>query len=146
MSTWLGPVWPNLIHRKPPRMSTEDYEIWLRWYPRYLQTTKALYFDVGIGPGAPAPETDPNSPYLRAWTRNTQRRLDAILVREDELWIVELRFLASPSAVGRLLIYRALWEKEPPLPGPTKLYLVTNHRDADLTLLTQRYNIIYEVA
>lgn len=141
MSIWLGPAFHPSTERRPTRMSSEDWEIWRRWFPQYRESTKLLYFDVGLGPGRPAPDPDINSPYRRAWLRNTQRRADVVMVREEEIWLVELRFLASPNAVGRLLVYANLWQKDPPFPDPLKLHLVTNEELPDVAKLTQLYNI-----
>lgn len=143
----LGTRWPPDLVRKPPHMSQEDYGLWKRWYPTVRAGVLALYFDVGLGEGVPLPQLqDEPENYKRMWIRNTQRRADALLVRSGLIWLVELRYLASPNAVGRLLTYLHLWRQDPPLPGAIDLHLVTNHHDADLIYLTEQFNIkLHEV-
>ena len=144
MSTRLGPAWPPLMSRRPPHMSPEDEEIYRIWWPQHAHLAKEVYFDVGVGPGASS-AVPPNAPtnYAGAWIHNTQKRIDMVAVLEREIWIIEFRHAATSNAVGRLLQYDLLWANDPPFPTPVKLFLVTNHYDADLALLSERARIAY---
>ena len=106
--------------------------------------TDAVYFDVGLGNGNITPVNEPPE-YVRMWKFNTQRRADALLVRGNELWLTEIRFAANPNAIGRLLAYRYLWEKDPVLPGKLQLVLVTNIHDEVTGELAEKSGIQYEV-
>ena len=144
MPTELGTRWPTDVSRRPTRMSPEDYLIWQRWWPTKKHLAKAVYFDVYLGTGIELEDMPEN--YRRMWTRNTQKRADVIIDAQDGIWIVELRTEANSNALGRLQMYNKLWADDPGLPGRVSLYLITNNRDPDLTVLTRQLGIIYEVS
>ena len=103
----LGTAWPPNIVRRPPHLSQEDYKIWQAWYPTLTIQPKTLYFDVAVGNGKEIPFQQLSNPYYRAWIRNTRRRIDALFLFPTKIWIVELRYLAAPSAIGECGSFRA---------------------------------------
>jgi hypothetical protein len=144
MSTDLGPTWPAIITRIPPRMSPEDYEIYLNWWSLYAASAKRVWYDVGVGVGSPLPPPGPNEQnYRRMWTRNTQKRIDMVADMGNQLWIIELRHAATSNAIGRLLSYDMLWKEDPVIDLPTQLVLVSNHYDGDLDALARAQHILY---
>lgn len=144
MPTLLGTLWPVDLVRRPPRMSPEDTEIWQRWWPHHQSGAVGLHFDVGLGEGKVAGLSG-SKEELFAWLRNTQKRADVLIVYPDGIDLVEVRFVASVNAVGRLLAYRKLY-KEDPAAGPLKVTrLITNLRDDDVAALSAENHIAYEV-
>lgn len=153
--------------RRPDRMSPGDFEIWARWWPRVLGGALAVIFDVGLGDGLPlSPETEAGrilsapfdfrtlaaaprgSPEKLAFMhlRNTQKRADVIIERDSEVWLVEMRFNAQASAIGRLQMYGRLWAQDPVWDKPVKLYLVTNLEDPDVKVTAELLGLVYVVA
>ena len=145
MPTTLGPRFPPNFSGPPPRMSREDFEIWRRWWPSVERGALALYFDVGLGLPDQLPETD-DSKQLAGWIRNTQKRADVIIERAEEVWLVELRFNAQSSAIGRLLTYQQLLMDDDPFHKLTGTYLVTNKFDSEVRRIAEAFGIIYTVA
>jgi hypothetical protein len=123
-------------------MSPEDVRIWDRYLPLIRDQVSAMYFDVGLGSGATLPETEPEN-YRRMWKRNTQKRADVLAVVDNELWLIELRYAASSSAIGRLLMYRLLYLQDPKLGKSLRLILVTDQYDADVELAATAAGITY---
>ncbi len=144
MPTLLGTKWPPTFDGRPTRISPEDREIWRRYWPTIQEGTLALYFDVGVGAGRPIPE-DATENEAFMWLRNNQKRIDIIAERQNEVWMIELRFAAQSSAIGRLLTYRLLWSKDDPIQKPVKLYLVTNSLDTEIKEAAEISNITYLV-
>lgn len=145
MPTILGtkylPTWDGL----PPHMSPEDYEIWKRYKPQIIKDAQAVYYDVGLGGQITVPPG--TTPEMAAmWFRNTQKRIDVLLDYGIGWIIVELRFNASSSAIGRLLHYRDLWNADPPDKRPLLLRLVTNRDDPEIRTLAQKLDINYVIA
>ena len=145
MPTTLGqkylPTWDGV----PPHMSPEDYEIWKRYRPTIIRDAQAIYYDVGIGGQITVPPG--TTPEMAAmWFRNTQKRIDVLLDYGIGWIIVELRFNASSSAIGRLLHYRDLWNADPPDKRPLLLRLVTNRDDPEIRALAQKLDINYVIA
>lgn len=144
MTTALGtPYLPSWAGR-PPHMSPEDYQIWQRWRPSLWGHVGTLYFDVAVGSVAPPSEMYDEK--LRAgWVRLNQRRIDVVADRGETAEIIELRFDATPNAVGRLLMYAQLWHEDNPLQIPTTLTLVTNFERPDMRALCRAHSIDYHV-
>lgn len=146
MPTFLGPPFPPTFNGWPPRMSPEDFEIWQRWRPAALQRAENLYFDVGLGLPDQLPRTD-DVPQLEGWIKNNQKRAD-VIIEGAEIWLVELRFNASPNAIGRLIVYQRLLLEDYPFDRrkPLISHLVTNRRDPDVAASAAALGIVYVVA
>lgn len=125
-------------------MSEEDYEIWKKWREKALAGAKWMWFDVGVGKGIEVVGKWPDY-IVRSWTRITQKRIDVVIQKEAEVWIVELRHSATANAVGRLLMYDMLYMDDPVLGLNRKLVLVTDRKDEDMERLCRKMKIIYEV-
>lgn len=151
---------------RPDRMAPGDYDIWLRWWPSVREGTLSLLFDVGVGSGLPLDPLTPAGALLAApfdfrdlqrspkgsdgrlafmHLRNTQKRIDVIVEREDVLWIVELRFAAQASAIGRLKMYADLWARDPIIDKSVVLYLVTDRADPDVKDVAENMGMVYIV-
>lgn len=144
MTLILGREFPADWSGYPPRMSEEDFQIWQRWWPTVKHLALRMWFDVGLGGGQAIPEgTGADLAYM--WTRNTQKRADAIIETADSIWLVELRFAAQPNAIGRLLTYRDLLVKEHRFNKPIRPTLVTNREDPEVRETAQNLGIAYEV-
>lgn len=128
----------------PARLAREELEIWERWWPLVREGTINLWFDVGLGPGKPVPK-GVSAEMAFMWLRNTQKRADVILEKEDSVWIVEIRFAAQSSALGRLRTYKRLWDLDPLVRKPVRLLLVTNFLDEDVKGTADELGIDYQV-
>lgn len=144
MSTVLGPRFDHSFTGRPAHMSPEDRQIWERWWPTIRHQIKDLYFDVRVGKGKEAPLGEPEN-FRKMWTDLTQKRIDVVLTRPGEVWLVEIRFAASPNAIGRLLTYHMLWQDDPALPGKVELYIVTNIHDEEVARASALAGITYIV-
>jgi len=112
-------------------MAGEDYELWKRWKPNAIKDAIALYYDVGVGGITDVPE-DTTPEMARMWLYNTQKRIDVLIETEKEWKIVELRARASSAALGRIMMYKKLWNDDPPDKRPIKLIIVSDTRDPDV--------------
>lgn len=145
MPTTAGDAFLPDFRGRPPHMSEEDFAIWQRWWPFNRAGVTRMWFDVGLGMPDELPET-PDAAGLGGWIRINQKRVDVVIDREGVIEIVELRAGATLNAVGRLLGYGLLWGDDPVVPGPVKLILVTDRRDAEVERLAVRSGIRYVVA
>ena len=144
MPTTLGTPYPQTWEGRPPHMSGEDLELWLKYRPIAIQKALKIYFDVGLGGQTEVPEgTSPEMALM--WLRNTQKRID-VLIEEEKKWvIIELRSRAQASAVGRLLQYFNLWKEDPPDKKIVELNLVTDTVDQDTKNLAEKLGITFVV-
>lgn len=144
MPTTLGPPFTTDFAGVPPHMSTQDYDIWLRFRSALPPTTRALYFDVRLGTGYQlGDEHDDDAKTM--WYQLTAKRADVVVELPAGWLMVELRDHAQSSAIGRLLMYKKLWQAEPPDSQPLSLMLVTNTRDPDVQALAADHGIGYQI-
>ena len=142
MPTVLGRRFPPTTGIYPPHMSPEDFKLFKRWGIAAFKEAINVYYDVGLGEGAPAPEnTDPSMRLM--WQKVTQKRADVIVEYLNHVDIVELRFNATSNAIGRLLSYQMLWLDDPPIAKLTFFNLVSNRFDPDLERLAGQHDIRY---
>jgi hypothetical protein len=123
-------------------MSPEDLAIWQRYFPLIRDEITSMYFDVYLGNGLVAPADAPPN-YRRMWLKNTQKRADVIVTVGAEVWLIELRYAASSSAIGRLLMYKQLYLLDPVLGQNLRLILVTDQYDQDVELAANAASITY---
>ncbi len=140
LGTKFHPTWDG----KPPHMAPKDYDIWIRARKGFTFEAAAMYFDVGLG-GQEIPDKQLSPQMFDMWQRVTQKRID-VLVETPHMWqIIEVRFNANSSAVGRLMMYDLMWKSERPDNRPYLLYLITNRQDDDLERLCTISKIGYIV-
>ncbi len=60
------------------------------------------------------------------------KRIDALGELENEVWIIEVASHPGLRAMGQLMVYNALWYKDPKIDKPAKPVLVANMIDEDL--------------
>lgn len=145
MTTDLGPRFEPNWRGRPAHMSAQDWAIWQRWHPFHWTDFVGFYFDAAVGTGA-IPPPGGTEKMRTAWVRITQKRIDAIGVRKDSVWILEVRASAGSSALGALLTYHHLLSLDNPFSLPLRLGLITDHSDNDFHRVLKAYNIqIFEV-
>lgn len=144
MPTILGAPFKPDFRGRPTAMSPEDLRIWFRYQDTLPKDTTALYFNVRLGEGKDAgPDTGPD--WQAYWHQVTSKRADVLVIRPNNVNIVELRNHASANAIGRLMMYRTLWQDDPQLPGTATAELVTNLHDPDVARQAAASQIIYTV-
>jgi hypothetical protein len=131
MASILGPAYPPDWQGRPAGMSKEDYAIWTRYQPTARSAFTDLYFNVRLGWGD-QPVQEDDAKLRDAWYDLNAKRADVVATTTNGPWIIELRHMANANAIGRLLQYRQLWMRDPPLPGAVVLVLVTDRHDPDL--------------
>lgn len=110
---------------RPAHMSAVDFILWQRFKVRFPLPFERVYFDVAVGPGAPGgPGVEQK--VLDAWTRITRQRVDVVGELPASWTLVEVRGNAGPGALGSLVVYRNLWQEDPPDPRALTLWLVTD--------------------
>lgn len=112
-------------------MSAGDWPIWERFKVKYSDQFQGYYYDVALGTPAPVPP-DVESGLVQMWERLTVYRIDAVGVRGDEWWIIEVRPDAGPGALGALMTYGTLWDIEAKELPQKRLVLVTDQLRPDI--------------
>ncbi len=130
LSAWYSPTWS----RRPPGMVWEDWQAWQPWLQGPGQAWPHYAYDVELyTQGLPAGETDAGM--IKAWLRQTAKRIDAVGRRVGVHDIFEARRIAGWSAIAQLLGYRDLWTIQYPQLELGDLWLITERID-DVTRAT----------
>lgn len=145
MPTLLGQSFSPSYLGRPARMSSEDFDIWQRWWPLARGNAREMYFDVGLGLPAELPPSE-DAEQLLGWIRNTQKRADVLVLRPARVDVIELRFNATLNAIGRLQGYVVLLDDDNPFRLPIRGVLVSNRRDAEVARMAELNGLGYEIA
>ncbi len=108
----------------PPQFAREDILIYLAWKDEMEKRYSKIEYNVVLGGDKGGPEEE--KVFSDMWKRLTARRVDAVGYAEDHTALIEFRKFAGPSAIGQLIMYKSLWEREKDISKPIKLILVTD--------------------
>lgn len=131
-----APQWKGV----PPHMSSQDLALWDRFQEFFAGDFSGFYFDAALGTTAPPGDTTDEN-MIKMWQRVTSKRIDAVGVKADSVWVMEFRPNASVGALGSILTYVTLWRDDPPLDTPAVPVIVTDFPDPDLISLAARQGI-----
>ncbi|MBA7494459.1 hypothetical protein ES702_05035 [subsurface metagenome] len=140
MPTYLGKKFSIDWRGSPPHMLITDIPVWYRFLEVYGDRFKSLYYDCFVGgPWHTARELE--DPMTRMWWANTAKRLDALAVLENEIWIIEVSQSPGLRSIGQLQSYRVLYLEDPKFPLIEKMVLVLEHIDTDVIASAGAYGI-----
>ena len=104
----------------------DETEIFRRWLPANEEKYDRYEFDVHVGGGA-HPHVDLNDPVATGYKRLTQKRIDVLAYKGNEITIIEVRPWANQTALGNLMAYRLLYIADFKPAVDIKLALITNN-------------------
>jgi len=140
MPTHLGETYSLDWRGNPPHMLTPDIPVWYRFLETYGAPFINLWYDCLLGAPLLTPEQEAD-PIQRMWRQNLARRADAIAELENELWIIEVADDPGLRSIGQLFTYRILWIRDPVIPKPEKLILVSERIEPNLLDGASSYGI-----
>lgn len=145
MPTSFGEPIPYASERQLRGLVEPEASIWTRWRFSLPVGVIRIFANVRVGKGRFA-EGSFTENERDMWLKVTQKRIDVFLEFQDKVWIVELRRVASSGAIGRLLMYKQLYEEDPIANKPVTLALVTDARDEDVQAIAFTLGIKYIIA
>ena len=127
-----------------PAMLPRECLIMQAWLKGHETDYDRFVFELLVGTGAdPGPRWD--EALRRMWIHNTKKRIDAVAYRAGRPTIIEVKYRAGASAVGQLLTYRPLYEREYPEQGAPRLMLLTNSLQTDILPVLEQQGIDLQV-
>ena len=127
----LGPGQRPIIMPHYPHMLREDTEVWTRFLESGFTEIKEVWYDVRVGlPVLLDVGADVRDKRIAAGL--TRKRIDAVAAVGGGLWIIEIKPYANMYAVGQILTYTRLFEKEYIAPGAIVPVLLCDDYDRDL--------------
>lgn len=144
MPTMLGEKYDLNFQGVPPMMSPMDFAIWSVWKKNIKLNYEGIYFNVHVGDGRDCgPGVDEK--FKAFWQKKTQLRIDVLVAYPDRVEIIELRHVARPSAVGRILAYDDLYSADDPFKRPVFLRIVSNFHNEVVAKTAAKFNIFYDI-
>ena len=131
MPTILGKKFSLDWRGSPPYMLDSDIPVWYRFLEKYGAPFLNLYHQVRVGGPFLTPE-ETQDPFKRDWQYLLQKRIDALVELENEVWIIEVNSEAGQRSIGQLMTYQTLWLRDPKIMKPISLILVAETMDSDL--------------
>jgi len=118
--------------------------LWERWLALYADLYDRYVYDLHLGEGRPClPEWDSKTCELHKLL--SKKRCDVVGYKPGEICIFEIKPDAGLSAIGQLLSYRALYEKEYAPVEPIALAVITDRIWPDEEWLFNHFGIKYYV-
>lgn len=111
-------------------MQPQDWPVWFAWQTQHHREYDALAFNVRLHAGD-VPALDVTDPTARAFLDSLAKRIDVVALAGGQADLIEVATTPSPSAIGQLLVYDALWTRQSPIPRRS-LILVYRELDPDI--------------
>jgi len=91
-------------------MKPQDVEVWERFIKTYPNAYEEVAYDVAVGEGAPVPAGTPEN-IAADFKLLTQRKIDVVGFSKGEVHVIEVKPIASFTALGQVLGYTKLYLK-----------------------------------
>jgi hypothetical protein len=123
-----------------PGLIPQEIVIFKAWWADHYREYDSADFNVRVGTGF-----DPGDKFTQdvrtSTIANSQRRIDALLQSGNLYTIVEVKYRASPLAIGQLLCYRELLRLTRPEILSTSMLLLCFTVDADTIYCAGRLGV-----
>ncbi len=99
------------VQDRYPHMKAYEAEIWTAFLKQTELEFLDIKYDLHLGKGVPWLPTEPE--YMqRLKLAVTRKRVDVVAITRDDLWIIEVKPRIGLSALGQLLTYFELYQRE----------------------------------
>lgn len=114
-----------------PHMKPNDVALWERFLVAFPEAYDECAYDVWVG-SVPDFAKEPAGPDGGTAEGLYKKKIDVVGFKADQIDLIELKPQAGASAVGQILQYKMLYEKENALEGKTKAVIITDTYNADV--------------
>ncbi len=134
-------VWTPLVkHGNYPHMAPLDKAIWERFLDQYADNFLEVAYDVALGGFLPNGD-QADLPTRTGYQYSTALKMDAVLRREGEIWIVEIKPSGGVSGIGAALSYTVMAEQDGFSQFPLVPALVTDQASPDIAYCAQTLGV-----
>ena len=128
-----------------PHMMPGDKAVWDRFLEQHGDYFEGFDYDIHVGEGV-GEITGYSEEIKKAAIALSQKRIDAVGYRGNEVWVIEIKPHAGLSAIGQVLAYETLYNIEHETKPVTYKAIVTDRTDNDMRTLCGTMAIrLYEV-
>jgi len=132
------------IQNHYPHMFPRDIDIWNKFLETFGNNYNSFDYDVKVGSGS---EPHQNAPeiYVRMIGILSKYRIDAVGYDGTYIYIMEVKPNAAMSAIGQVMGYVKLFERDFSPTLPLKGVIVTNRERPDMRELTSELGFDYYI-
>jgi len=131
MPTILGKQFTVDWRGTPPHMLQPDIPVWYRFLEDYGYLIDRLFYDVMLGGPYDIPNGfDQNMQKMAI--ANLSKRIDALVVSQGKVNIIEVSADPGLRAIGQLMVYRSLYFQDDVFNLPVTLSIVCARIDVDV--------------
>lgn len=127
----LGPGQKPISMNHYPHFLQEDTDVWTTFLESSKFDIQEVWYDVRVGLGALLPEGRDEMTFKIAQAL-TRKRIDAVCRLHDGYWVVEVKPYANMYALGQVISYKRLFEREYAVSGAIIPVIVCDRIDQDL--------------
>lgn len=123
-----------------PNMSRRDAPLWERYLRLYAHQWQGFAYNVALG-GLEVTDPEASDAERIGWRYNTAEKIDVVANRGDEHWIIECKPNARAGAVGQVLCYKLLADREPWTSLPTVPCVLTDNMSPDVRWFAEQVGV-----
>lgn len=129
------------ILSKYPHMKPADVLIWERFIEKFPAYFNTVDYDFHVGEGADFLPTGEDTPDERE-NRLYQKKIDVVGYIDNVAWLIEVKPEAGMSALGQMITYNSLVNKDALFSSPPKLLVLCNRIVTDMSDIFSAHNIM----
>jgi len=128
-----------------PHMAKHDAEVWRKFLDARAGEFLGFAYDVAIG-GMILTTPALSERELLGWRYNTALKIDACGLRQDGVWIIEVKPDATVSALGAAIAYTLVAERDKVFEGTLSPVIVCAACQVDVKWAAERLGVlVFEV-
>lgn len=132
---------PNTFRGNYPHFAKRDAPVWARFLALYGNRYAGFAYDVALG-GATLPAVGAPEPERLGWQYSTALKVDACGQAEDGVWLFEVRPEATVSALGAVLSYTLIAERDSVFSGTLVSAVVCESMQGDVKWCCDRLGVV----
>ena len=131
---------PPALTGRYPHLARRDAPLWERYLSLYAHQWLGVAYDVAVG-GLDVDDPDATPEQKLGWRYSTAEKIDVVLNRGDEHWLVEVKPNARNDSLGQVLGYLLLAQREPWSPVPMVPCVLTDNMSADVRWVASQLDV-----
>lgn len=136
----LGPGEKPVVRAKYAHMLPEDHATWTAFLESEQNILDEVWYDVHVGAPMDIPKDSPN--YMKAVVEGVSRkRIDVVGRKGYRLFIIEVKPFANMTAIGQVVTYAKLFNKEFTIFPTAAAMIVATRCDRDILDIAESMNI-----
>lgn len=125
---------------KYPHMLPVEAELWDKFLSQRRPPFINVEYDVHVG-DAPEPPAGTPDYLLNMFKSVSQKRIDAVAHDPDVVYVIEVKPRAGLSALGQVLAYKFLYERDYKPSKPVEMRIVCERKEMNIDEVAATHNV-----